>query len=137
MGSDFTMTRAVFAKVLAQAAAAHPNECCGVLLGAADGEPAHVTAILPARNIAPAPQRHFEIDPAVLIGAYRAERAGGDRIIGWYHSHPGGAAQPSATDRACAAQDGKVWAIVAGGAITCWRDTREGFTALSTGLTDG
>ena len=81
------------------------------------------------------PRRHFEIDPRALIDAHKAERAGGAQVLGYYHSHPGGNAEPSATDRAQAAHDGKLWAIVAptqgGCEVRFFRDGEERFEALS------
>lgn len=115
------------------AAAAHPHEACGILLG----EGGRITAALETRNVHPNPQTHFEIDPQALIDAHRAARAGGPDVIGYYHSHPAGEAAPSATDRACASGDGKVWAIVAGDAVAFWRDGGQGFTALPLCLPGG
>lgn len=113
--------------ILSHAAEAHPNECCGLLLG----EEARITKAQPTQNVHPDPATHFEIDPAALIAAHKAEREGGPRIIGYYHSHPNGRAQPSPTDRESAAHDGKVWAIVANGGIGFFRDGEDGFEALS------
>lgn len=116
-----------FAAILAHAASAAPEEACGLLLGK-DG------LIIEARlaaNVAADRRRHFEIDPQALIDAWRAERAGGLRLIGYYHSHPGGVATPSATDREMAPGDGKVWAIVGEGKLTFWRDDESEFTPLS------
>jgi proteasome lid subunit RPN8/RPN11 len=98
-------------------AAASGDEVCGLLLGRAD----RIEAIRPARNVAPDPSRHFEIDPATLIAAHRDARGGGPGVIGHYHSHPSGVAAPSATDAACAAADGSLWLIVAGAKATLWR----------------
>ncbi|OYX59908.1 MAG: hypothetical protein B7Y88_15990 [Sphingomonadales bacterium 32-64-17] len=81
--------------ILAEAARAEPEEACGLLLGA-DGR---VLEARPAANVAQDKTRHFEIDPVALIDAYRAERGGGPRLIGYYHSHPVGPPEPSATDR--------------------------------------
>ena len=61
----------------------------------------------------------------------RAARAGGPRLVGYYHSHPTGAPEPSATDRAQAAHDGRVWAIAAEGEVRFWRDDETGFVPLS------
>jgi predicted GIY-YIG superfamily endonuclease/proteasome lid subunit RPN8/RPN11 len=117
-----------------QAKKAAPQECCGLLLG--QGE--RIDAMLPAANVAADPLTQFEIDPRVLIDAWRAARAGGPGIVGYYHSHPGGAPEPSPCDREQAAGDGKVWAIVgAGGAVRFWRDGKTGFTALSYSLEGG
>lgn len=97
-------------------AAADRAEVCGLLLGVAG----RIEAIAPAANVAPDPARHFELDPAALITAHRAARAGSAQIIGHYHSHPSGVAVPSATDAACAAPDGSLWLIVAGGDARLW-----------------
>ena len=114
-------------QLINQATQAHPHECCGLLLGSAT----RITHIQPARNVHPAPQTHFEIDPQALVDAHRAARAGGAQIAGYYHSHPAGPARPSATDAAEASGDGRIWAIVGEGGVTFWRDDKIGFTALS------
>jgi desampylase len=112
--------------LLAEAEEAHPIECCGMLLG----EGSTITAIQPARNVHPEPSRHFEIDPQVLIDAHRSARNAGAQVLGYYHSHPNGLAEPSVTDRAMAAPDGAIWAIIAAGRITFWRSGDAGFEAL-------
>ena len=105
-----------------------PNECCGLLLG--DFEPmsnhARVTQLRPATNIAAQPLHRFEIDPGVLIAAHREARNGGPAIIGHYHSHPSGPAQPSTVDAAMAQRNGEVWLIVGDSAITGWRAVMPG-----------
>ncbi len=70
--------------------------------------------------------RHFEIDPVALIAAHKRVRAGGDPIIGYFHSHPHGLAGPSATDIAQAATDGRYWLIIADGAISVWQPVGTG-----------
>ncbi|WP_367274046.1 M67 family metallopeptidase [Erythrobacter sp.] len=115
------------AAMLAAARAAFPNEVCGLLLG----EDARIDEARAAANIHPAPGTHFEIDPQALIDAHRAARAGGPQVIGYFHSHPTGEPVPSSTDRAMAAGDGRVWAIIAADEVMFWRDTGEGFAALS------
>lgn len=109
---------------------AHPCECCGILLG----REGRVETALPAGNVHPEPERHFEIDPQALFDAFRAARAGkeggGPQVLGYYHSHPIGEARPSATDQQRALRDGSIWAIVAGQDIRLWRDGQSGFTEL-------
>lgn len=125
---DIVLTSEVHAALLAAARAAHPKEACGLLLGAR----ARITAARPARNVHPNPHTHFEIDPEALIDAHRAARTpGAPQVLGYYHSHPTGPAQPSATDRAMAAGDGRIWAIIAGAEVALWRDGDAGFAALS------
>lgn len=111
------ISRGLLEQIVALSVARETEEVCGLLLGQAGA----IEAFLPAANIAPDPARHFELDPAVLIAAHRAARAGGPAIIGHYHSHPSGAAIPSATDKACAAPDGSLWLIIAGGKARLWR----------------
>lgn len=121
------VTSTVLAELAQEARAAGPRECCGILLG----EGARVTAITPARNIHKTPQTHFEIDPQALIDAHRALRGSRPQVLGYYHSHPQSAPEPSATDSAMAARDGSVWAIIGeAGDITFWKDGGAGFEPL-------
>ncbi len=125
---DIVVSSDVVEALVAAAAAAHPHEACGLLLG----EGARITAAIPARNVHPAPATHFEIDPQALIDAHRAARREGARqVVGYYHSHPSGPAEPSATDCAEAARDGRIWAIIAGEEVRLWRDGADGFAPLS------
>jgi proteasome lid subunit RPN8/RPN11 len=73
-------------------------------------------------NVAVDPVHSFEIDPVTLFAAIRAERAGGPRILGHYHSHPNGASTPSPRDAAMADRPGRLWLIVANGAVQAWRE---------------
>ena len=115
------------AVILEQAERTFPEEACGLLLGVRQ----HITDARPTANIASDRTRHFEIDPQTLVDAHRSARAGGPQVRGDYHSHPGGPAQPSATDRAMAAGDGRIWAIVGETDTTFWRDDEAGFARLS------
>jgi proteasome lid subunit RPN8/RPN11 len=124
MGMALRISSCVIALIQQAAAEAAPLEACGLLFGSDGVERASVAA-----NVADDPARRFEIDPAALIAALRAERAGGERVIGYWHSHPSGDATPSATDAAVAAADGKIWIIVAGEALTAWRAGRRGLHA--------
>jgi proteasome lid subunit RPN8/RPN11 len=127
------VTSEVIARLLAVAAHAAPAECCGLLLGRGE----RIDEAWPTDNVAADPLRHFEIDPAALIAAWRAARAGGPVILGYFHSHPTGHPRPSATDCAHASGDGRAWAIVAGGDVALWRDGDRGFEPLSYVVVDG
>jgi desampylase len=126
------VSRPVFDGLLAEAARAAPEESCGILLGT-DGL---ICEARLARNVATEPRRHFEIDPQALVDAHRSARSGGPPVLGYFHSHPGGPAEPSATDRAQAAHDGTIWAIVGEGGVTFWRDEEAGFVPLSYTIED-
>jgi desampylase len=85
-----------------------------------------VSEICPTNNVAADPARAFEIEPSALFAAIRTERAGGPRLMGYYHSHPTGTATPSERDRIQALADRRLWLIVAGGQIAAWRMSETG-----------
>ncbi len=120
------VTSSVLDALLREARAARPREACGLLFGTDDAIAAH----RPAVNVHPNPATHFEIDPQALIDAHRAMRQGGPRLVGYYHSHPVGPPEPSATDRTQAARDSMVWAIAGEGRVELWRAGEHGFEAL-------
>jgi proteasome lid subunit RPN8/RPN11 len=85
--------RAVLDAIVAQARAAAPLECCGLLIGADDLiDEAHPAANVRRSRVA------FEIDPAAHFDAIRKARTTKRSVIGAYHSHPGSPAVPSETD---------------------------------------
>ena len=116
----------VLESLLAEAEAAPLRECCGLLLG----EGHRLISFQPAANVHPDPETHFEIDPQALIDAHRGARQGGPQVLGYYHSHPNGLARPSDTDEAMATGQGLIWAIIAAGRVTFWREGAAGFAAL-------
>lgn len=123
---DIEVTSGVIATLLEEAARAAPEECCGLLLG----EAGQITQAVPAGNVAEDRLTRFEIDPAALLAAHKAARAGGPEVLGYYHSHPSGHPVPSATDCDHASGDARIWAIVSGGEVAFWRDAREGFVRV-------
>lgn len=129
---EIRVSRPVLDRLLTEAARAAPEECCGILLGV------HglIDEARPARNVASDQRRRFEIDPQALVDAHRKARSGGPQILGYFHSHPAGPAEPSATDRTQAAHDGRIWAIVGKGDVTFWRDEEAGFVPLSYTIED-
>lgn len=115
------ISRAALAAIVAEAAASPGREICGLLLG----EGLRVREVKPCRNVAGDPATTFEIDPTALVVAYKAARSGGPQVIGHYHSHPNGRAEPSARD-AAAAHGGEIWIIVAENDLTAWLAVRDG-----------
>ena len=129
----FELASGLEAELIQEAARAHPQECCGLLLG----QGGRITQTRRAANVHTDPAIQFEIDPAVLLAAHRGARGGGLQVLGYYHSHPNGRAQPSPRDQAGGAGDGRVWAIVARGAVTWWRDLPGGFEPLPMPIAPG
>ena len=85
--------------IVAHARAAYPDECCGAMLGRADGDEKTVTAALPLENAYAGPRRtRYELRPEVLLAAERGARERSLAVIGIYHSHPDCAAYFSETD---------------------------------------
>lgn len=121
------VTSGVLATLRKEAERAAPDECCGVLLG----HGGVIAGVLPAANVAASPRLRFEIDPAVLLAAHKAARAGGPQVAGYYHSHPQGHPVPSATDCEHSTGDLRIWALIAERQVAFWRDSGNGFQPLT------
>jgi len=93
-----------------EARAAFPRECCGLIEGVRDGDTARGFALHPARNIAVQADR-FEIAPEDHFAALKTVRENGHELIGCYHSHPNGKAEPSASDLQGAGEEDFLWLI--------------------------
>ncbi|MFN0151274.1 MAG: Mov34/MPN/PAD-1 family protein [bacterium] len=78
----------------------YPEECCGVLLGAFEGERKIVRASYPIDNARRDSARNrYLMSGDAVRGAEEAARRIGAEIVGYYHSHPDVPAVPSETDR--------------------------------------
>ena len=77
-----------------------PHECCGFILGKAEGENRRVAELLPVENSREDEARHnrFLITADDFMRGEKAARAKGLDIIGFYHSHPNAPARPSQYD---------------------------------------
>ena len=121
-----TLPPAVRDAVVAHARDAAPAECCGLLVGS----PSVIMSAVPARNLADSPSR-FLIDPQDHIRARRIARAAGLDVVGFYHSHPRSAPEPSPADVAEASYPNHLYLIVglAGEAadVRLYRFTGESF----------
>ena len=85
--------------VAEQALRHHPAECCGVLL-AGGGDRSIVTRAMAADNAEEdRPQDVYVLGHRAHLRAVEMEAAGSARIVGYYHSHPNGSAEPSRRDR--------------------------------------
>lgn len=87
--------------IVAQARAADPEECCGILVGVheEDGAVAMVEEVVMTRNAARQRKRRYVVPPADVAATQRRARQEGRLVVGFYHSHPADPATPSAADR--------------------------------------
>ncbi len=107
------ITRSLLATICHSAEAAYPDECCGLLVGREDRAGGiEVSRIAPSANLAADRRHRFEVDPALYLTLKRASPGAAERLVGLYHSHPDGAAVPSAHDAAAAWEAGWIWLIV-------------------------
>ncbi len=130
-GGLLRIRRAAVDVMLADARRALPNECCGLLIGAA----ASIERAVPARNLRPSPDRYL-IDPADHCAALRAARAAGLEVVGAYHSHPDGVLRPSEVDCREAYYPEFIYAIVApepagGRRVAAYRLQRDAYDEIS------
>jgi proteasome lid subunit RPN8/RPN11 len=119
---EVRIARGTVEALLAEAAATPRVEICGLLFGTQQ----LILRAEPTANVASDPANSFEIDPAPLFAALRAARTGGAPVIGHYHSHPNGRAEPSARDLE-AAEPGRYWLIIGGGVARLWLAEPGGF----------
>lgn len=120
-GAVLILPKALRDRLQAEARAAAPHEACGLFEGVRDGNTVVVTALHPAANVSPSPQDSFALDPAFHLALQRTLRGCGREIVGCYHSHPNGQAEPSRRDRNSGCADGFVWIIIATGVIDAVR----------------
>ena len=93
---------------------AYPREACGLIVGSQEGQGTwYVERIEPSANLAEQPEHRFEIDTVLRLALQRGLRAGARSVVGVYHSHPDGSAQPSKTDLEQAWEQDLVWVICA------------------------
>jgi proteasome lid subunit RPN8/RPN11 len=105
-------------RIAREALAAFPRECCGLIEGINENGTLHALALHPGRNLASSADR-FELDPVDHIAALKASRAAGHVLIGCYHSHPDGKAEPSPRDLGGAAEADFLWLIAATDGVQC------------------
>lgn len=108
---------------LAGRARAFPGEeICGLLLG----ETGRIVDAVATRNSAPDPTSSFALDASDHLMTSRRARERGLRIVGHYHSHPGGSPWPSRADAGQAEQQGVYWLIFGSGQWRLWVSRRGG-----------
>ncbi len=100
------------------------QEVCGLVGGRWRPYPhrAEAAALAPVPNIDPRPDVRYHMDPEAQVRAMLAWEKQGWEVIGIYHSHPHGPAQPSPSDLAeWAYTDALMLIGHPGGALRAWR----------------
>ncbi len=91
--------QATYDRLRAHGEETYPHECCGVLLGRAEGGANVVADAVPAGNTrTDSAHNRYHIAPQELVKIQRLGRERDLDIVGFYHSHPDHPAQWSATD---------------------------------------
>ena len=90
---------------------AYPGECCGVLAGQ-PGEIKQVRRLLPVVNRRADDPHRYLIAPEDLKKLEAEVRQAELEVLGFYHSHPRSAAEPSPTDLAEASYPDHLYLIV-------------------------
>ena len=107
------LPRSLWDAIAAAVMADYPAEGCGLLIGQRDQEGhCRVQSIRFARNLLADQPGRFLLDPVCRFQAERECRSSGQHILGHWHSHPDGQAQPSLTDLEQAYEPHLIWLIV-------------------------
>jgi proteasome lid subunit RPN8/RPN11 len=83
--------------IVATCIRALPDEGCGILLGVNDGDRAIVRHVMASENVLHS-AKVYEIDPKMLLRAYRRADDEVIDVLGVFHSHTHSEAYPSPTD---------------------------------------
>jgi proteasome lid subunit RPN8/RPN11 len=110
MASTLSISDEARALMCEAAEHAFPKECCGLLIGVG-GDSVIVSQAVVAPNLSEEPNR-FLIDPQVHFDWLRKLRGTTERIVGHFHSHPNGSAEPSKTDSEMAIERDQYWVII-------------------------
>ena len=94
---------------------AFPEESCGLIIGHDDAENRLTITRVEVSPNRSEQNKHdsFEIDPQLRFDLMRELKDGPQRIIGHFHSHPNGPAQPSTRDANQTWEPALIWVITA------------------------
>lgn len=104
---------ALLAEIEAAATKSYPEESCGLVIGHGNNDDG---VVVTGVQISPNLSEHdrnssFEIDPQLRFDVMRKLHGGPERIVGHFHSHPNGPAQPSTRDSDQVWEPDLVWII--------------------------
>ena len=78
----------------------YPEECCGVMIGRAEGPLTQIERVVAMSNERQESRHNrYLISPEAVLAAHKEARGLGLDIVGYYHSHPDHPARPSEFDR--------------------------------------
>ncbi|WP_164779634.1 M67 family metallopeptidase [Paenibacillus kobensis] len=93
-----TISHDIYISIAAHCESDLPNEACGLLISSRSS--LAVERFIPIPNRHPQPRHSFSFDPMAWTSAiYELDRLG-QKVIGYYHSHPSTPAIPSVYDAA-------------------------------------
>ena len=85
-------------RIIAHARAQLPNEACGLIAGAEEGDERRIQKVYYLTNI-DASNEHFTMDPREQLQAVKDMREKGWKPLGNWHSHPESPSRPSEEDK--------------------------------------
>lgn len=116
--------RNVFESIVDHSRESEPSECCGILLSRHDDTGVVDDAIRAENAEKLRPREVYVLGHKAHMKAVDLEISEGDRIVGYYHSHPHGVTKLSARD-AMQAVEGVTYLIIGGDtekpAYAAWR----------------
>ena len=118
------MSSTLLDRIRSQCAATPQLEICGALIGT----PERICDVVPLKNLSSTPATDYLIPASEVL---RLELRG--ELVGFYHSHPNGSAEPSQKDLELAVP-GYIYLIVPPcGAARAWRlrESRDGYEEVA------
>lgn len=109
MPETLELPPALMHSLLAQAGARPGEEICGLL----SGRGRRIERVHAIPNAAAETAERFCMAPEDLLRAFKQMRERGEQLLGIYHSHPNGVAEPSARDLEEAAYPDVAYLIIA------------------------
>ena len=92
------LTKSEYEKMLAHCKEGLPNEACGLIGGAVEGEKQYVKKVYLLTNMDES-NEHFSMDPKEQLAAVKDMRKNGYVPLGNFHSHPESPSRPSEEDK--------------------------------------
>lgn len=114
---------------MARTAGSTPFEVCGVWAGHRSGSVGMVAASAAVPNVHPEGRTAYAMDPLVQARVWLEAEAQGFEVLGVWHSHPSGLAEPSSTDVEYM-QPWLVYPIITRKGLMVYRRTEDGWCTV-------